>query len=151
MSNEERQAYQKIINYIKNNLENPNFINMLRQNGYKIIPCKLSFIIENLEKAGYTVTKKTSEPVIEQTNTPVISQFNSQELTQFIKERSLNIYTLIKDCEFYVQQNALNVVFAKQAFFKYKQCAEFNNMNQFNKLVSMFFNAPYSINLSIKN
>jgi hypothetical protein len=148
MTNEEYQMYQKAVNYILGNLDNPDFTTILRQNGYKIIPCKLSFVIENLEKAGYTVTKNepTVLPVVSQ---PANIEFNKEELLSYIKSHTLSVYALIKETTILLKENSIDIIFGKDAFFKYKQCSEENNKVLLTKLISEFFNKQYIIQIAI--
>ena len=126
MTNEEYQMYQKAINYILGNLNNPDFTN-----GYKIIPCKLSFVIENLEKAGYTVTKKeiNEQPIMAQ---PTVIEFDKEALLSHIKSKALSSYALIKETDLVLKETLIEIKFNKNAFFKY-------SLILFNRTYDFFF------------
>lgn len=147
LNQEEYEMYQKAVNFILRNLENTDFNQILRQNGYKIIPCKLSYVIENLEKAGYTITKQ--EPNI---ITPSLNQnFDKEEFLSFVKNKSLSLFALIKDTELELKDNSMIITFNKNAFFKYKQCIENNNKDLLKQYSYEYLNQSYNINICIKN
>lgn len=148
MSDEEYKLYQKAVNYIVNNINNSDFTSILRQYGYKIIPTKLSYVIENLEKAGYTVSKNITPNNIEQ---QVNSTFNKDDYLSFIKNHLLSLYTLIKDTTIFYKDNKLSIIFDKQSFFKYKQCSEKNNKDNLTKLSYDYLKTNYELDLSIDN
>lgn len=146
LNQEEYAMYQKAVDYILRNLNNPDFNQILRQNGYKIIPCKLSYVIENLEKAGYIVSK----PEVDTSIQPSTQTFNKEEILSFIKGRSLSLFALIKETTIFIKDNIITFTFDKNAFFKYKQCIENNNTELLKKYCSEFLNQNCSIDICIE-
>lgn len=146
LNQEEYVMYQKAVDYILRNLDNPDFTKILRENGYKIIPCKLSYVIENLEKAGYTVLKIEVNNSIQSPT----KDFNKEEMLNFIKGRNLSLFALIKDTTIFINSNIITFTFDKNSFFKYKQCSENNNTELLKKHCSEYLNQNCTIDISIE-
>ena len=147
MEQREYEMYQKAVGFIINNLDNKDFTTVLRQNGYKIIPCKLSYVIENLEKAGYTVTKSSTSEL----NMPdTIPNFNKEDFFNFIKTQNLSLYTIIKETTVQIDQNNIYCLFKKNDFFKYKQMNDNTNKTLLEKISSEYFNKNLIIQINIE-
>lgn len=150
MDQREYEMYQKAVGFIINNLSNPDFTAILRQNGYKIIPCKLSFIIENLEKAGYTVTKNSAETQTQTERVQPIITFDKENFFNTLKSNNLSLYTLIKDADIFLSDNNLTIIFDKNSFFKYKQVLDTTNNKNLTKFSCDFLNQEIILNINIK-
>lgn len=147
MNQREYDMYQKAVGFIINNLSNPDFTTILRQNGYKIIPCKLSFVIENLEKAGYTVTKNQETPQTPVPTTEII--FDKETFLNTLKINNLSLYTLVKDTNISFESNVLNINFDKNSFFKYKQVLDITNKENLTKYSNEYFQQNIILNINI--
>ena len=105
LNQEEYAMYQKAVDYILRNLNNPDFNQILRQNGYKIIPCKLSYVIENLEKAGYIVSK----PEVDTSIQPSTQTFNKNAFFKYKQCIENNNKDLLKQYSYEYLNQSYNI------------------------------------------
>lgn len=130
MTYEEKELYLKAVRFIKNNMENPDFISVLKEEKIRVIPSSLSYVIEKLQNAGYTVTK----PTVENATTCSLSQ---EEIKDFVKEKDIRVFSLIKNTEISCVENKIIISFPTSASYHYKQLVEDQNaMSKLNALAT---------------
>lgn len=130
MTYEEKELYLKAVRFIKNNMDNPDFISVLKEEKLRVIPSSLSYVIEKLQNAGYTVTKPTTE----NTTTCSLSQ---EEIKDFVKEKDIRVFSLIKNTEISCVENKIIISFPSSSSYHYKQLIEdTNTMSKLNALAT---------------
>ena len=136
MTPEEYALYQKAVVFIKNNMENPDFLSVLKENKIRVIPSSLSYVIKKLEEVGYEVTK----PEIK-SNT-----LSTDEIKQEIKNVSVRLFSLINETSITETNSQLIIKFPDSAFYKKKQLLEDAEMlNTLSAIILKFSQLPLSI------
>ena len=136
MTPEEYTLYQKAVVFIKNNMENPDFLSVLKENKIRVIPSSLSYVIKKLEDAGYEITK----PEIKS------NSLSTNEIKQEIKNVSVRLFSLINETNIYETDSQLIFKFPDSAFYKKKQLLEDAEMlNTLSAITVKFSQLPLSI------
>lgn len=119
MTPEEKLLYEKAVVFIEKNMNNPDFISVLREHKIRVFPSSLSFIIKKLEEAGYTVSKTTINTSIPETQT-----VSTDKIKEDLKGISVKISSLINSCDLSIMNNILNIKFPEKSSYQKKQLLE---------------------------
>lgn len=130
MTYEEKELYLKAVRFIKNNMENPDFISVLKEEKLRVIPSSLSYVIEKLQAAGYTVVKPTA-------NDKPTCSLSQEEIKDFVKEKDIRVFSLIKNTNISYVENKILISFPTSSSYHYKQLIEDENaMSRLNALAT---------------